>query len=279
MKKIIALFIGLLILAAFVSCGAKDAKETKGTDQTAAPATSATEELTESESETEPVDDVSLEERVDAFLEKYMCVTHNKLDIIFNYAGASFTLDNIAAIIKNAAGLPSACTIEIDEASFEIMAKNYQDSGDGGGGTGNGFCWEAPVNVVFTTPSSGESVEREIAFSFRKCLPSAEIYPDGVLGTCPEDGNAEMQAAYSKLKTAEVSEENPAYEGYEGEYTAEAIEEFFRDLTGLTDKDAYGFYAVGFNPEAKGESFYALFCDKNAPDGKFDPVWIETAFK
>ncbi|MBR6915003.1 MAG: hypothetical protein IKN36_01465, partial [Clostridia bacterium] len=51
-------------------------------------------------------------------------------------------------------------------------------------------------------------------------------------------------------------------------YTAEAVESFFRELTGLTDKDAYEFYAIGFDPEAKGEPFYALFSDKNAPDGK-----------
>ncbi|MBQ6678252.1 MAG: hypothetical protein IJM71_09405 [Clostridia bacterium] len=280
MKKIVAIILGLIMLLALVACGTNGGGEATGTEPaTAAPTAPATDEATESESETEPTEEINLQEKVDAFFEKYMCVTHNKLDIMFNYAGASFTIENLTNIIKEAAGLPESFTVEIDEADFETFLENYQGAGDGGGGTGNGFYWPDPVDVKFSNPATGEEIVKEqISFSFRKCLPSSEIYPNGVLGTCPEDGNMTMQAAYGKLNETAISDDAPAYEGYEGEYTAEAVESFFRELTGLTDKDAYEFYAIGFDPEAKGEPFYALFSDKNAPDGKFDAVWVETAF-
>lgn len=279
MKKIVAIILGAIMLLALASCSTNGGGETKGTEPvTAAPTAPATDEATESDAGTEPADEINLQEKVDAFLEKYMCVTHNKFDVMFNYTGDSFTYDNLMKIIKDAAELPDSYVVEIDESDFDEFTENYQGAGDGGGGTGNGFYWPDPVNVKFSNPATDEEVTVEISFSFRKCLPASEIYPDGVLGTCPEDGNQTMQAAYSKLKETEISEETPAYEGYEGEYTAEAVESFFRELTGLTDEDAYGFYAVGFDPEAKGEAFYALFYDKHAPDGKFDPIWVETAF-
>ncbi|MBR3423997.1 MAG: hypothetical protein IKG80_05850, partial [Clostridia bacterium] len=259
MKKIVAIILGMIMLLALASCGANGGGETKGTEPaTAAPATDA---ATESAAETEPTEKVNLQEKVDAFLEKYMCVTHNKFDVIFNYTGSSFTYDNLMKIIKDAAELPESYSVDVDQADFDVLVENYQGAGDGGGGTGNGFYWADPVNVTFSNPATGEKVTAEISFSFRKCLPASEIYPDGVLGTCPEDGNSTMKAAYSKLKTVEISDEVPAYDGYEGEYTAEAVENFFRELTGLTDKDAYEFYAIGFDPEARGEAFYALFSD------------------
>lgn len=280
MKRIIAMILCLILLVALASCGAQGGdKETKGTEeQSAAPTAPATEEATESEIETEPVEDFDLEAKVDEFLDKYVCVTHGKLDLMFNYAGASFTFENLTNLIRKSAGLPDSCTVEIDEAAYDEFLENYQASGDGGGGTGNGFYWPDPVNVTFSNPAKGETVEREISFSFRKCLPSSEIYPEGVLGTCPEDGNVNLQAAYPKLNTVAISEEVPAYDGFEGEYTAEAVEAFFRDLTGLTDEDAYEFTLIGFDPAAKGEPFFALFSDKNALEGTFDPVWVETAF-
>ena len=278
MKKIVAIILGMIMLLALASCGANGGGETKGTESaTAAPATDA---ATESAADTEPAEEVNLQEKVDAFLEKYMCVTHNKLDMMFNYTGASFTYDNIMKIIKDAAELPDTCSVDIDEADYDVLVENYQGAGDGGGGTGNGFYWPDPVDIKFSNPATGEEIVTEqISFSFRKCLPASEIYPDGVLGTCPEDGNPTMKASYVKLNEVAISDDVPAYEGYEGEYTAEAVEDFFRELTGLTDKDEYEFYAIGFDPEAKGEPFYALFSDKNAPDGKFDAVWVETAFK
>ncbi len=277
MKKIMAIILGLIMLVALVSCGTPGGgTDTKGTEaQTAAPAT---EEKTETEPATEPVDDEPLQDKVDAFLEKYMCVTHNKFDVTFNYTGASFTLENLTTIIKEAAELSDNCTVEIGDADYEMLVENYQGSGDGGGGTGNGFFWAEPVTVTFSNSKTGETVETEISFSIRKCLPSSEIYPNGVLGTCPEDGNQTMQMAYPQLKTVEISEDVPSYNWAEIEYTAENVESYFRELTGLTDKDAYEFYAIGFDPDAMGEPFYALFSDKNAPDGKFDAVWVETAF-
>ena len=282
MKKITAIILGLIMLVALVSCGAANGGEqTKGTEkETAAPATeAATQPVTETgPDETMPEDGEEFLDKVDAFLNKYMCVTHNKFDVTFNYTGASFTLENLTNIIKEAAGLSDDCTVEIDEADFETLVENYQGSGDGGGGTGNGFYWSEPVTVTFTDTRTSEVAQPEISFSIRKCLPSSEIYPNGVLGTCPEDGNQTMQMAYPQLKTVEISEDVPAYSWEGDEYIAEAVESFFRELTGLSDKDAYEFYAIGFDPDAKGEPFYALFSDKNAPDGKFDAVWVETAF-
>ncbi len=279
MKKLFAIILAAIMLLALASCGAgKPAESEKTSDKETEATAPATEEATESETEKETEPAVPLEEAVEAFLDKYLCVTHGKLDIMFNYAGASFTQENIAAVIREAAGLGEDVEIKIGDDDFEGLFEGYQGSGDGGGGVGVGFVWPAPVVVTFTNSSTGETVEKKISFSFRKCLPSSEIWPKGVMGTCPEDADETMKNVYPQLKTVEISEENPTFTGYTGEYTAEAIEAYFRELTGLSDEDAYGFVAVGFDPETKGESFFPLFFSKNAPDGRFDAVWVETAF-
>ena len=278
MRKLIAFILAAMMIFALVSCAGKTDDAGKDTSKNTEQATG---KETEKETEKEPEPTVStdpIEPLIDAFLDEYECITHGKVDIIFNYAGDSFTMENLANVIKEAAGLDPGIDVEIDEAVFEDMKSSYQDSGDGAGAAGNGFVWIDDVSVTFTNPVTEESVEREIDFSFRKCLPSAEIYPNGVLGTCPEDGNEQMKMAYPKLIPYTVSEEMPNYEGYEGEYTEEAVKAYFREVTGLTDEDAYDLTLVNFDPETRGESFYVVFSDKNAPEGKFDPVWIETAF-
>lgn len=279
MKKLIAIILAAMMIFALVSCAGKSDDAGKNND-TPKNTEEATEPATEpaTEEATEPVSTEPIEPLVDAFLDEYECVTHGKVDIMFNYAGDSFTMENLAAIIKEAAGLDGSVTVEIDEDVFAELKENYQDSGDGGGAAGNGFVWPDPVTVTFTNPATEEVVEREISFSFRKCLPSVEIYPNGVLGTCPEDSDATMKMAYTKLIPYTISAEAPNYEGYEGEYTEEAVKAFFREVTGLTDEDAYDLTLVNFDPETRGEAFYVVFSFKNAPEGKFDPVWIETAF-
>ncbi len=283
MKKLIAIILFAIMILTLVSCSSNGGGSSE--KPTEAPTESSSEEATEApteaptEEETEPVDERTLREKIDAFVEDGLCLTHGKFDILFNYAGASFTMENLTALIRSAIGLGDDCDVSIDQADFDDLFEEYQGSGDGGGGAGNGFVWPDPILVTFSDPATGETEEEEISFSFRKCLPSQEIYPNGVLGTCPEDGSQTLQAAYRALKTVEISEETPVYAEYDGEYTAEAVEAFFRELTGLDDAEAYGFYLVGFDPETRGEPFYALFCDKNAPEGHFDPVWIETAFE
>lgn len=282
MKKLIAIILVAMMVFALVSCAGKTGDSGKDTSKNTEQDTGKeTEKDTgkETEEDTEPaVSTDPIEPLIDSFIEDNECVTHGKVDIIFNFAGDSFTMENLANVIRDGAGLDPGITVEIDEAVFEDMKQNYQDSGDGGGAAGNGFVWVDDVPVTFTNPATEEVVEKEIDFSFRKCLPSAEIYPDGVLGTCPEDSDATMKMAYSKLIPFTVSAETPNYEGYEGEYTEEAVKAFFREATGLTDEDTYDLTLVYFDPETRGESFYVVFSYKNAPEGKFDPVWIETAF-
>ncbi len=281
MKKLIAIILVAMMIFALVSCAGDAGKKNdteKDTKQAVENDTGkATEQATEKEPEA-PVSTDPIEPLIEAFLDEYACITHGKVDIIFNYAGDSFTMENLANVIKEAAGLDPGITVEIDEEVFEELKEGYQGSGDGGGAPGNGFVWPDPVTVTFTNPATEEVVEREISFSFRKCLPSKEIYPNGVLGTCPEDGNEQMKMAYPKLIPYTVSEEMPTYDGYEGEYTEEAVKAFFREVTGLTDESLYDLTLVFFDPDARGEPFFVVFSDKNAPAGKFDPVWIETAF-
>ncbi|MBQ3901238.1 MAG: S-layer homology domain-containing protein, partial [Clostridia bacterium] len=218
----------------------------------------------------------TLEDLVDDMLDTYLCWAHGKLDLFFNYTGASLTEENVGNLLKKIGGLPETVTVEFDD--FESMVEGYQGAGDGAGHYNNGWVWESNT-VTFTDTATGETVERDIDFSFRKCLALSlfDEYKNGVLGIDPDSANETMKAAYGVLDAVTATKEEP-YTGYTGEYTAEAIEAFFRELTGLTDKDSYGFLLPGFDPNTPGEPFWPMFVDLKNEEGRLDIVWIETVF-
>ena len=87
-----------------------------------------------------------------------------------------------------------------------------------------------------------------------------------------------MRNAYGALNKVATTD-GEIYRGYTGGYNTAEIEAFFRELTGLTDKDAFEFTAVGFDPAIPGKPFYPMFRDLNNEYGKIDVIWVETAFE
>ncbi len=216
----------------------------------------------------------TLQDKIDAFLDRYVCAYHNKLDVVFNYAGGSFTEENLASLLRQAAGLGEEVEIGID--NFEDLLGDYGGCGDDAGGYG--MIWPDTSAVTFTDTVTGEVVEEEIAFSIRKCLSSAEIYPGGVLGVCHEDADPDLIAGMEEMNEIAYGEEENVFTGFPGEYTEAGIEAFFRELTGLTDPETYEFLLSGFDPSQSGKLFHAMFINKKAEDGRFDAVWNEFAF-
>ncbi|MBQ3900498.1 MAG: right-handed parallel beta-helix repeat-containing protein, partial [Clostridia bacterium] len=209
------------------------------------------------------------------FLSEYLCDYHDKLDVVFNFAGSSFTEENLAALIRQAAGLGDEVAIEID--NFDELLEDYGGCGDDSGDYG--MIWPSVSTVTFTDAATGETVEEDIGFSIRKCLPSAELYPDGVIGVCNEDADADLLDALDKMNDIAYGEDENLFSGFNGEYTAAGVEAFFRELTGLTDADTYGFRLFGFDPAGFGQTFRAMFINMKAENGRFDAVWNEFAFE
>ncbi len=220
---------------------------------------------------------LSLEDKVENFLDFYLCGAHTKLDLFFNYTDSSLTEENMAALLKDLIGLDDAVTVEFDD--FDELTEGYQGSGDGSGSPQNGWVWVDGINVTFTDPATEETYTAEIDFSLRKVIPLSGLdeYKNGVLGICPEDANEDMKDAYRALNSVSAFD-GDTYDGYTGDYSLNEIEAFFRELTGLTDKDAYEFIAVGFDPLAPGQPFFPMFRDKKNEEGRLDVIWIETAF-
>ena len=216
----------------------------------------------------------SLQDKIDAMLDRYLCITHGDINIMLNYTGASVKEENVARILRSIAHLSDDVTITFDD--FETNVKEeYQGLGDGQ------YCGVKELEVIFSDPSTGEEVTEYLNFSFRKVLPSGDAgYPDGALGICPEDRNPEFVEAGRKLDAPAILEERKTYD-YDGEFTEAGIESFFRNMTGLTDAGTYPFHITGATLEeiAAGEPFYASFEDTLAPDGRADMIWVRAVLR
>ena len=211
----------------------------------------------------------TLREKIDEMLDTYLCVTHGDLNIQFAYTGASVSEENMANILKSITGLSDDCTVEFDDFENDVK-KFYSGFGDGQ------YVPVGELDVTFSDPSTGETETVPIKFSIRKILPSGEAgFPNGALGICPEDRNPEFVLAGSKLGVPATLEERKVYD-FDGEFTPEAIEEFFREMTGLSDANTYPFYITGATIAQirAGEPFYPCFVDTKAPDGRADLIWV-----
>ena len=224
------------------------------------------------------VEQVPLEFLVEDFIDEYTCFAHGKIDLFFNYAETSLTEENMAALLRDLIGLDDDVTVKF--ANFRELLNSYKDSGDGAGAPGNGWTWYEDIKVTFSDPSTKETYTAYFDFSLRKVLPLGEIeeYKNGVAGPCPEASNEDMRNAYDALNKVATTD-GEIYRGYTGGYNTAEIEAFFRELTGLTDKDAFEFTAVGFDPAIPGKPFYPMFRDLNNEYGKIDVIWVETAFE
>ncbi|MBQ3901089.1 MAG: S-layer homology domain-containing protein, partial [Clostridia bacterium] len=216
----------------------------------------------------------SLQDKIDAMLDKYLCVTHGDINIQFGYTGATVTEENMANILKKIARLDDRCTVTFDDFITDIK-EEYQLYGDGQ------YVPIGELDVTFADPETEETVTVPIKFSIRKILPSgAAGFPNGALGICPEDRNPEFVEAGRKLGAPAVLEERKVY-AYDGEFTEAGIESFFRNMTGLTDAETYPFCIseADLAQIAAGEPFYASFVDKDAPDGRADMIWVRAVLQ
>ena len=99
-----------------------------------------------------------------------------------------------------------------------------------------------------------------------------------MIGTCKEDADQGLLDAQFKMHKIAFSNGDQVYDGYTGEYNAEAIEAFFRELSGLTDTEKYEFRLIGFDPSDPAHNFNVLFINTKADDGRFDAIWDEFKF-
>ncbi|MBR7032595.1 MAG: S-layer homology domain-containing protein [Clostridia bacterium] len=211
----------------------------------------------------------ALQDKIDAMLDRYLCITHGDINVQFGYTGATVTEENMANILKNIARLDDRCTVTFDDFITDIK-EEYQLYGDGQ------YVPIGELDVTFADPETEESVTVPIKFSIRKILPSGDAgFPNGALGICPEDRNPEFVAAGRKLDAPNPLETRKVYV-YDGEFTEAAIEAFFREMTGLTDAETYPFFITeaDMTQIAAGEPFYASFVDTLAPDGRADLIWV-----
>ncbi len=169
---------------------------------------------------------VTLEEKMEEFLDKYQCSTHGKIDVIFNF-GSSLTIENIEALIRQGAELDDTVTVEINEDDFNDMKERYSSNGD------KSYTWPDSVGVTLTDTVTGEKVETDMAFSLQKLLATKYRYPNGAFGVCPEDCNGKYKIYQKALEDAAAkSEEEPVDLGEN--VTVQTVEEYFRKETGMT---------------------------------------------
>lgn len=219
-------------------------------------------------------DERTLRQKIDDMLDTYLCITHSDINIQFGYTGATVSEENLANILKEITGLGDDCTVEFDDFQADVK-EYYQLFGDGQ------YVPVGELDVTFTDNSTGETETVPIKFSIRKVLPSGDAgFPNGALGICPEDRNPEFVDAGRKLNAPNVLEERKYYT-YGGEFTEEAIEAFFREMTGLSDAKTYPFFITEADLEMieAGDPFYACFVDTLAPDGRADLIWVRAVLE
>ncbi len=169
----------------------------------------------------------------DIIMEKYeelMCISHSKLDLAF---GTSGTLVSLPEVLTEIFGYPATMTDE----EIQLVRDEY-------GGLGNGqTAWPTDVEVTFTDPESGETCEVYLDLALYKCVTgkySGAIEDKGFFGCCPEgwpsDGLDGLRAIATKTQLfgdPGLFDSPNEFEIPGEEFTAAAIEAWYRDLTKL----------------------------------------------
>ncbi|MBQ6678326.1 MAG: S-layer homology domain-containing protein [Clostridia bacterium] len=172
----------------------------------------------------------SLEDIIYEKYEELMCISHSKLDLVF---GTSGTLDSLPEVLTDIFGYQATMT----EDEIRLVKDEY-------GGLGNGqIAWPTDVEVTFTDPATGESCEVYLDLSLYKCVTgkySGAITDKGFLGVCPEDWPSDGLTGLRAIATKSQLFGDPGlldnpevFELPGEEFTAAAIEAWYRDLTKL----------------------------------------------
>ncbi|MBQ6677491.1 MAG: S-layer homology domain-containing protein [Clostridia bacterium] len=169
----------------------------------------------------------------DIIMEKYeemMCVSHSKLDLVF---GTSGTLDSLPEVLTEIFGYQATMT----EDEIQLVKDEYS-------GLGNGqTAWPTDVEITFTDTATGESCEVYFDLSIYKSVTgkyAGAIEDKGFLGICPEDWPADGETGLKAIATKTqlfgdpgLFDEPEVIELPGDEFTAAAIEAYYRDLTKL----------------------------------------------
>ncbi|MBR7033609.1 MAG: S-layer homology domain-containing protein [Clostridia bacterium] len=175
-------------------------------------------------------DGESLEDIIMEKYEELMCIAHSKLDLVF---GTSGTLDSLPEVLTEIFGYQATMTAD----EIQLVKDEY-------GGLGNGQnAWPTDVEITFTDPATGETCDVYFDLSIYKCVTgkySGAIEDKGFLGVCPEDwpddGRTGLRAIATKTQLfgdPGLFDDPNVFEIPGEEFTAAAVEAWYRDLTKL----------------------------------------------
>jgi len=191
----------------------------------------------------------------------YPCSTHNWFDIALG-TKSTFTTDGVAAVLKSAGGFGDDVEITFDADQFNDAVDSFS------GGNENSI--QKTIAVTFTSTANAEPITENITFNFIKnwFAYDAGAITEPRLGTCHEEFDEGLLAAAEILDP--LNDTTVVIPG--SAYTPELVEAYFRELTGLTDSDKYGFFVCWFDAEAgaTGNEIGVGFTYKKAPDGRYE---------
>ena len=216
----------------------------------------------------------------DIITEKYedlMCISHSKLDLVF---GTSATLNSLAEVMSEIFGYPAS----ISDDELNAVKTEY-------GGLGNGqTAWPRDVEFTFSDPESGESCEVYFDLSLYKCVTgeyAGAIEGKGFFGCCPEDWPSDAKAGLKTIATKSqlfgdpgLFDDDTVIELTGDEFTADAIEAWFRDTTKLGADWTFSCQDPDASKAYSGQCVSIALCNHNVNDeGRTAIVSCSPTFK
>ena len=178
----------------------------------------------------------TFEERIEDRTAELLCYNHDDINLQFGYS-STLTEESLNALMSEIFG----CKVEIDPDGYAELKDIYAGAGGDGG-----MAWIDDCPVTFTNEKTGETYTADLGITLSKDLNACDTgaVEVGVLTWCPDDRPDEITAALEAIA------------GYEGttltlsgdDANIEYVESFFREVTGLTDKNTYKFFTTGLGP-------------------------------
>ena len=175
----------------------------------------------------------SFSERIDRKINDLLCYNHDDLNFQFG-PGVTLTEEALNGVMSDVFG----CKVEMDSGMFDELKETYQ------GQDNLWHCYVDDCPVTFTDETTGETYTVNLGITLRKELYAyyTGAVESGALTWCPDDRPDAISDALSAIEE---------YEGGTLPLTKDTmnvayVESFFREVTGLTDKNTYKFFTTGF---------------------------------
>ena len=209
-------------------------------------------------------------DKINEILYDIPCDAHGKIDVYFG-PGDTLTEENMNAFLTGLFDLGDGYTVIVDSDAFAELKEAYGGAGEGDSG------WYDDVPVTFTNTATGETTTEEIDLDIIKTLNG---YWAGALSTyaltyCWDDVPAVAKDALNK--TEDIKDTEILLEGEE--YTPEVIEAYLREVTGLTDAEAWEFFIGGFNADLQYDGNEVNLALRNVVDGRTYIFGMSAVFK